>query len=263
MDILQKTLQDIGLSEKEASVYLTCLKFPNQPVSIIAKKITMNRGTTFVILHELLKKGLAKKSIAKGVMRFSVVAPEDIVSYVEKKAYSLEKNKEKIKTLLPEFKNLQGVEGSKPIFQFYEGAEGLRNLLSEVVRGEHTEIKAILSPDSIINKVGTEYIEDFMEKTSRRGYRLHLLLAFGEHEKKEYTTSKEEHRTTRYMPEPLLFPMSTYLFGDTAILISHDEDFGLSIQSKEYVAMQEVFFDTIWAISKTEVSEREFRMPLL
>lgn len=263
MDILQKTLQDIGLSEKEASVYLTCLKFPNQPVSIIAKKITMNRGTTFVILHELLKKGLAKKSITKGVMRFSVVAPEDIISYVEKKAFSLEKNKEKIRSLLPEFKNIQGIEGSKPIFQFYEGTEGLKNLLAEVIRGEHIQIKAIFSPENVIKKVGQDVLNDFIEKIHKKGYILQLLLSMEEYEKEEYASSEEEKRMTRYMPEPLHFPMSTFLFENTAILISHDEDFGLSIQSAEYTSMQEVFFDTIWAISKTEISENNFRLPIL
>ncbi len=260
---LETFLQEIGLSEKEAKVYLACLKFPNQPTSIIAKKTTLNRGTTFVIQNELLKKGLLTRSISSDVQRFSAVPPTELVTYLDKRAFDIEKQKDKIQLLLPQFHDLEGTHTSKPIFQFYEGRLGLQNLVSEALRGEHTNIKSIFSPSQLIDMLGKDVCEEFEIRRIRKRYPLLLLLSYNDHSDQSYKTSPEFLRTTRYMPEPLDFPMATFLFGDTAILLSQKDHFGLSIKSSEYVQMQETFFDTIWAISKSETSASDFRMPII
>lgn len=260
---LDQVLQDIGLSDKEARVYLACLKFPNQPTSIIAKKTTLNRGTAFVILHELLKKGLVKKTIASHVQRFSAVPPEDLLIYLDKKEFALQKQKEKIKSLLFLFKTQQGEETGKPIFQFYEGQEGLQNLLTESILGEHQEIKTILSPLYFLPSIGEEFFKEWTECRIKKGQKIFILLSAYDSQYSEFRSAKNELRETRYLPEPLVFPMTSILFKNTVLLFSHKENFGLSIQSNEFYEMQNVFFETNWAISRTQVKDDEFRMPLL
>lgn len=264
--MLEHILQEIGLSEKEAKVYLVCLKFPELGTSTIAQKATLNRGTAFVIVHELLKKGLVKKSINSDVQRFSAVPPEELLEYVEKKQTALEYQRQRVEQLIPEFKNLAGAATSKPIFNFYEGKEGLQNLLSEMLRADHDElrhIKAIVSPAHLDHSVGSDFVAEFTRKRIKKRYHLSLLLAYDDHELKELGSDDTEFRTTRYLPELLTFPMTIFLFDQTALLFSHSEHFGLSIDSNEYVKMQETFFDTLWAISKTEIRQDDFRMPLI
>lgn len=260
---LEKFLGDMGLRDKEARVYLACLKFPNQPTSIIAKKTTLNRGTAFVILHQLLEKGLVKKSISQGMQRFLPVSPDELLIYLEKKEFSLKKQHQRLEKLLPSFRNIQGIASAKPIFQFYEGRDGLQNLFSEMLRGEHKVIKGIVSPAFLINALGNDFMENFIGRRVKKGLKFFLLLAHEDFGEKGFETSKEFLRETRYMPEPMSFPMTTYIYGEMAILFSHKELFGLSIQSHEYKEMQELFFDTTWAISKEKVSESDFRMPMI
>lgn len=53
------TLIKLGLSEKEAKVYLAALELAQDSAQNIAKKAGVNRPTTYVILEKLMKLGLA------------------------------------------------------------------------------------------------------------------------------------------------------------------------------------------------------------
>ena len=53
----EKELQDLGLSEKEAKVYLTALEMGAETAQNIAKKANVNRATTYVQIDSLKAKG--------------------------------------------------------------------------------------------------------------------------------------------------------------------------------------------------------------
>ena len=48
--MLEKYLQEIGLNEKEASVYLALLQYDNASVIDISGKTKINRSTTYTVL---------------------------------------------------------------------------------------------------------------------------------------------------------------------------------------------------------------------
>jgi sugar-specific transcriptional regulator TrmB len=54
-----ETLIKLGLSEKEAAVYLATLELGEDTALNIAEKSQVNRTTTYVILEKLMKLGLA------------------------------------------------------------------------------------------------------------------------------------------------------------------------------------------------------------
>ena len=51
---MEKLLQQIGLSGKEASIYITCLMLGPQPASNIARNIELNRPTVYDSLNSRL-----------------------------------------------------------------------------------------------------------------------------------------------------------------------------------------------------------------
>lgn len=260
---LENTLQQIGLTNKEAKVYLACLSFPDQATSTIAKKTDLNRGTTFVILEKLLHKGFVTKSISTGMARFSASPPAYLITYLENQQQTLHRQQDLIQDALPHFLNLSREDTRKPTFEFHEGTLGLQKLLSSIMRGEHTKIKCIISPKTILTLLGENYWNELMDRQKKKGYQIDMLLAFDDHKDKVFVHNPAYKILTRYMPEPIRFPMSMFLFGNTAILLSQKDAFGLLITSSEYTHMQETFFDTIWAISKREIKDSDFRMPII
>ena len=60
MEYIQE-LTNLGLKDKEASVYLSCLELGPSPVQPIARKAKVVRATTYVILESLMNMGLVTK----------------------------------------------------------------------------------------------------------------------------------------------------------------------------------------------------------
>ena len=56
--MLKNNLIELGLSEKEASVYLASLELGASSVQKISQQAKINRATTYVIIESLSKKGL-------------------------------------------------------------------------------------------------------------------------------------------------------------------------------------------------------------
>jgi sugar-specific transcriptional regulator TrmB len=58
MEEIEKILEQIGLNQKEAKVYLTLLELGPTAIRNIADKANINRGTTYESLKKLQKIGL-------------------------------------------------------------------------------------------------------------------------------------------------------------------------------------------------------------
>ncbi|MDZ4385041.1 MAG: helix-turn-helix domain-containing protein, partial [Candidatus Moranbacteria bacterium] len=74
--MLEKDLQEIGLNEKEARVYLSALELGQSTVQDIAKKALVNRATTYFVIESLMKSGLMS-SFQKGKKQYFVAADPD------------------------------------------------------------------------------------------------------------------------------------------------------------------------------------------
>jgi len=88
---LIKEVESIGLSEKEARVYLAVLEMGQASVQDIGKKADVNRATTYVILDSLMKKGMiatfgeGKKSV------FIAEAPHGLNNIIREQEEEIEK----------------------------------------------------------------------------------------------------------------------------------------------------------------------------
>lgn len=54
--MLEKYLEEIGLSDKEAAVYLALLQVENSAITDLAKKTKINRTTVYPVLQSLEKR---------------------------------------------------------------------------------------------------------------------------------------------------------------------------------------------------------------
>ena len=91
--MLEKELQQLGLSDKEAKTYLASLELGPVSVQEIAKKSGLKRPTVYFAIEQLIKMGLMS-SFEKGKKRyFSAESPERLVSLItaqKRKATALE-----------------------------------------------------------------------------------------------------------------------------------------------------------------------------
>lgn len=131
--MLKGLLQKIGLSDKDAEVYLACLELGTQPASVIAKKAGLKRPTTYLILEGLLKKGLVSEYTGSNVKYFTSVSPEYLLNYVEKQRRELTSHQRELEQFLPQFQSLTNPYSLNPRVRFYEGMEGIERVMNDTL----------------------------------------------------------------------------------------------------------------------------------
>ncbi len=88
--MLEKYLQDIGLNEKEAAVYLSLLAVDNSSVLDLSKKTNINRSTTYVVLESLAKKGLVSETTVGKKTHYQAEPPERLETFIEQRKILLD-----------------------------------------------------------------------------------------------------------------------------------------------------------------------------
>lgn len=79
------TLQNYGLSEKEARVYLTVLELGAVPASTIARNTGIKRVTIYSILKDLVEKEIVTEENKNEAKYFSVIHPELLLNRIQEK----------------------------------------------------------------------------------------------------------------------------------------------------------------------------------
>jgi len=161
---LEKPLQALGMTEKQAKVYLAALELGYGSVQDIAQKAGLKRPTAYVIIDELVQKGFL--SVGPGKRGSSYVAenPDNLKS-------KLEENKKSLDYALPFLKAMYSEEKSKPQVRIYEGAEAMRQIYFETIWKSKTEI-LFFSSVKKINEVLPDLLDHWLDHFKENKYQL-------------------------------------------------------------------------------------------
>jgi HTH-type transcriptional regulator, sugar sensing transcriptional regulator len=153
--MLEKYLQELGLSDKEAVIYLALLQFENTSVLDLANKTKIKRPTVYVILESLSKKGLVSETNISKKTHYYAEPPERLETYVERKKLALEESQKKLKDLIPEIKSISRQSGEKPVVKYFDGIEGIVGATEEMFnsKGEGKEEIYFVYPRDLLEEL--------------------------------------------------------------------------------------------------------------
>lgn len=149
---LEQELIAVGLSDKEAKVYLAALGLGEATAQQIAAKATVSRPTTYVIIEALAKQGLIS-SFDKGKKRyFAAARPEKLHERVAGFRRELEAREARIAAVV---KNLESVVGGRKD-SFVRVSEGERAEVEvgELCRGRGEVLMIAPDQESALRIVG-------------------------------------------------------------------------------------------------------------
>lgn len=124
---IEEALQNLGLNEKQAAVYTALLQLGRASAYSVAIKSDLKKPTTYVVLDELIKKGLARK-IPRAKKQLYVAEPPEEVFALAEERLSL------AKSALPKLKALLRVGGKKVHAMYFEGVSGMQQAISYRLR---------------------------------------------------------------------------------------------------------------------------------
>lgn len=214
-------LQDFGLSEKEAKVYLTLLELGESSASDIAKGSGVNRATTYVVLDSLKEIGLVSTYDQGGTTQYVASDPSRLQNIVEDKKEEWTQKYDELNSLLPELQSLHNAEENKPAIRFFEGEEGVLESYKEFLSSKQTEdgVKYFYSKDKIEEIMSKDQRNQFIEARKGRNVGAEAILS------REKQSPDSEGHSHNISVNPNDFPISIDLeiYGDS-IFISTLED---------------------------------------
>jgi sugar-specific transcriptional regulator TrmB len=126
MDLIQ-SLKNLGLNEKEAKVYITLLQIPKATAYSVAKRSGLKRPTTYVVLEDLIDKGIVNKVPRAKTMQYTAISPEDLFAIMSSRL-------ENAHAALPELKALNQSKDYKVRATYYEGMDGLKEMYKKMIK---------------------------------------------------------------------------------------------------------------------------------
>ena len=239
MDI-SATLHQLGLTDKEALVYLATLEIGMAPISVIAKKSKLRRSTAYEILKKLSEKGIAEFFVRKNTRYYSVVPPKLLIEKFRSSLAQLE-------IALPEMLAISNQIVHKPRITFYEGKEDLARLYLDVLTAKG-EIRNYFLPEAMFRYFSRDWLQtEIIEKLVELKKRVRVIMPDSADARAFLKDRQSDLRHQRLIASSMMqFKNEMAVYDGKVVIFSFEEDFAFLIESKDVAELQAVIFDLAW-----------------
>ncbi len=238
-------LEQLGLTDEEARMYVAALEVNGASVSVLARKAGVHRVSAYHTLENLHAKGLLSQYSRNGIKCFAPEPPE--------KLHMLQEQKMKLaEQLLPQLRSLSSRTGFRPKLRSYEGHDGVLRVFEESLsaKGEilgYTDLRSFID-------FSPEFFGNYTQQKLRKGIKTRFLSP---------TTVESVHVMDPFLPkkfdrnllEILLvnrdqFPFENeiLIFGNSVGIVSlkSEEQLGVIIESPTFARTMKAVFDLAW-----------------
>ena len=243
-----KQLQHLGLSDKEASVYMASLELGSDTVQEIANRAEVKRANTYVVIEKLMGKGLMS-SVEKGKKTlYQVEDPKQLLRLIEEQEDDIKKKEQEFKKHLPELETLFDIAEEKPKVRYFEGKEGLIAIREDYFKAKDKEVVGFFALDEEKKIFSEEERKKANQRRVSKKIKFKLLYTRedGKFEKNPELT------IARFIPKDK-FPLSSsfILYDNKVGIVSlRGKLVGVIIENKEIANTLKSIFDLAWEGAK-------------
>jgi len=177
IEVIEKTLQRLGLSKNEIRVYIYIARTGEHKASEISEALSLHRTETYRILRDLEKKGLIS-SVFEKPLKFIATpfekALEVLIETKKMKISLLEKKKESLVDLWLSLPKQEAESERKEVFQILEGDEQINLKADEIISSARKEVLIFTSEQDLPNFYHSGLL-DKLGKISKENINVQLL----------------------------------------------------------------------------------------
>ena len=237
-----KNLEEIGLEEKPARVYLAALELGEGFASAISQKSGVERVNTYHILERLANDGLIYTAEKESKRIYIAHSPKKLVSKQEEKL-------RQIKSMVPELLSFESANEVRPKIKFYEGEEGIKDLFNETLALPKGSEKLAYVSYHTISKHLEAFVPDFPKRRAAKGITQRLIAEESPQTRQNLLENdKAELRQTRLVPKDM-YPFAAdqiNIFGNKMFIASLKDMLAMVIESETVAKSQRAIFELAW-----------------
>lgn len=242
MEIIKEKLQSLGLSQKEAEIYLVLIKLKSATAVQLSKKTGIKRTTLYYCLDNLIFKGL-----------IYIIEKDDKKIYIaedpkESLRGILEEKKSVINSLSLDLKNIFGESTMIPEIKIYRNTQGLKKIFEGMLDSREKVIRCCIFNNLLEETLGQKFVDEIMEKRIKAGIACLSLRGLNSYlPPRELPGHAKQLRKVKFLPAEFQIKPYIAAYDNRVVIISGvEEKVGFTIESKELADSLKTLFDALW-----------------
>lgn len=238
---LNDTLRDIGLTEKEATIYLASLSLGSSTVLKIARRSNMKRTTVYSVIDTLKEKGLIRIDLKGLKQKYIAENPEKLEVMLERRANEFQ-NK------LPEFMALYKLKGEESTIKYYTGLEAMKNIYMDTLKEIkiHEDYLVIANQEKWYT-LQSEFAQKFIEAQAKLKINICLLFQDSPIAREQKKFEKNFNRKIKILPAGTPLNVDTLLLPNKLIVLELTPPYmTVVIENKSLIELHREMFELIW-----------------
>ena len=240
---LTKVLEGIGLTDKEARVYLALLSLHEALPSAISKKAGVKRPTTYVILGQLQAKGLVSSVTRGKTTYYRALNPYTLLEDQHNRYTALQKS-------LPELVSLHETYSATPQMTIFEGKEGIMKIMDDTLTAS-TELLNWNDVERATAGALLDYYPTYTEVRVKKKTWVRGIVSYDKISLDFKRRGKDEFREIYLIPKAKFpFRNEINIYDDKMAIISHEDNIGVIVQNKYIAETQRSIFKFAFEYAK-------------
>lgn len=231
----------IGLSEKEAEVYLSSMSLGPSTISEISKASGIKRTTVYSIFEDLAKRGLMREEVRGWKKLYAAEGPEKLESIIDQMKTGIRQN-------MPEFSALYNLHSSGAFIKYYEGLENVKNVYNDLLKDLkiHDDYLIIGDLDRWFEQ-DRDFFEDFIWRRAKLNIKIRMLLPESEKSREHKKIGKNIGAEIRILPADYKLTTNMVIVPGKVIINQLVPPIMVTvIQNENIVQMNRELFEIIW-----------------
>lgn len=252
--VLRQKLNLLGLTDKQAEIYLLLLKSGLSSPLELSRQTTINRTTIYRILEELQKLNLIEDVLDSRGTKIKAVKPENLSLLLTQKEAELNQLKTCLPDLISELSTIKNQPSASTQVVYFRGVNGLKQLLWNILKAKGESIGYGYANWNA--SVGQEFAEKLRaERVKRKIYDREIQNTDQAGTMSSWTKIKDYDQVyqARYLPRKIIdIKHDTYIYNDVFAFFHfyQGELFGIEIHNEEIAKTQKQIFEVLWKMAK-------------
>lgn len=222
---LEQLLTSLGLEHQESKVYLQALTLGTSPASIIAKRCDLPRSTARYTCEQLVAKQLMIESQKGNTKLFTPENPEKLKKLLDLQQERLELRSQKLDSKLQDLKRLYNPYTVIPKMRFYEGVQGIIELVEDVFTEAVPIFGALSMTEEMHPDIAAYVKETYVPKRRQTGQEAWMLFNDNKQTREYQKEDKTMNRVSLLVPyKDFPFDSCCHIYGNKVAFYSYNKN---------------------------------------
>lgn len=252
--MIENVLIQLGLSEKEARIYLALLPLGRAPASTLGLRTGIGRSMAQYLCQQLVKRRIVRAARRGQALFYAPEPPERLRSILSEEQVRLDQKRESLERIMGPLAGMLNPQALLPKVRFFEGADGIIQLYEDLLAQCLPQLGCASYVERIDDRVSKYMQQEYIPRRIEAGNSAWMLFNDVPLSRTFVKRDRQFRRTSLLVPSrDFPFPSSIHLYGPSVACFSlHPADMtGILIENAAIAKTMRTLFRLAWDTARS------------